>query len=487
MPLPREFLDLPAPRGARLVALEWLDALLEARVRLSHPEDPERLHDFRVSLRRLRSVIRAYREPLSSSIGGGTIRRLRRLAAATGESRDLEVHLTWLETQRATLTPRQRIGLDALRAQLAARKVGADERLDRVIESTFPHLAHRVHRRLARYDAPVLEGVVHADPTFAAAMAARTRDKIEELRRALDAVHAVGDEAEAHRARIMAKRLRYLLDPVAAIIPAAPPVIERLRELQDLLGALHDAHVFAPELVAATFTAVGEHARRESLAVVAGGTKGRAARRVHRRDPRPGLIALGERVRARGDAAFTHVRDAWLAGGAERVLADAARVAAALDARGRAMLEIERKFLLARFPSGAAEAPAVEIEQGYVPGDRLRERLRRVTSPDGVRWYRTVKAGAGLVRTEIEEETTQEIFEVMWPLTEGKRVHKQRHRVPDGDLAWEIDHFLDRDLTLAEVELPAADVLPVPPDWLQPHVVRDVTDEPEYVNYNLAR
>jgi CYTH domain-containing protein len=98
-----------------------------------------------------------------------------------------------------------------------------------------------------------------------------------------------------------------------------------------------------------------------------------------------------------------------------------------------------------------------------------------------------VKTGTGLVRVEIEEETTREVFEAMWPLTEGKRVHKQRHRVTDGDLAWEIDHFVDRDLTLAEVELPSADVQPVPPDWLQPYVVRDVTDEAAYVNYNLAQ
>jgi CHAD domain-containing protein/CYTH domain-containing protein len=485
--LPPDILYLPAPQGARLVALERLDRLLDARVRLGHAEDTEALHDFRVALRRLRSVLRAYRKPLASSIGPGMYRRLRRLAAATSESRDLEVHLAWLEEQRATLTPKQRIGLDAMRARLVERKATADARLELAIGTTFPHLAHRVRRRLARYDAPVLGGVVNADPPFAAAMAGRARRKIEQLRVALDAVHGVSDEADAHRARIIAKRLRYLLDPVGGMVPGAEEVSDKVRELQDQLGALHDAHVFAPELVAATSAAAGEHARRESLAVVSGGSQGRAAKRVHGRDPRPGLIELGERVRARGEAAFSQVRGSWLDGRAVGFFANAERFAAALDAHARPMLEIERKYLLAKFPATAAGAPVEEIEQGYVPGDRLRERLRRVTTPDGVRWFRTVKTGAGLVRVEIEEETTREIFEAMWPLTEGKRVHKQRHRVVDGDLVWEIDHFVDRDLTLAEVELPGADVQPVPPDWLQPYVVRDVTDEPAYVNYNLAR
>ncbi len=32
-----------------------------------------------------------------------------------------------------------------------------------------------------------------------------------------------------------------------------------------------------------------------------------------------------------------------------------------------------------------------------------------------------------------------------------------------------------------------ADVRPEPPGWLAPYVVREVTDEGEYVNANLAR
>ena len=192
-------------------------------------------------------------------------------------------------------------------------------------------------------------------------------------------------------------------------------------------------------------------------------------------------------MRARGDAAFARVRDGWLDGRAAQFFADAEAIAAGLDARGRPMVEIERKFLLDKFPAAAAGTPVEEIEQGWVPGERLRERLRRVTTAGSVRWYRTVKAGAGLVRTEIEEETTREIFEAIWPLTEGRRIHKQRHRVADGALVWEIDHFLDRDLTLAEVELSSLSVQPVPPEWLAGHIVRDVTAEAAYLNYNLAK
>ena len=109
------------------------------------------------------------------------------------------------------------------------------------------------------------------------------------------------------------------------------------------------------------------------------------------------------------------------------------------------------------------------------------------TSATGERMTRTVKSGAGVARTELEEETTPEVFEAMWPLTLGRRVTKRRHRIVEGPLTWEIDEFTDRDLVLAEVELLDAEQEPELPDWLAPFVVREVTGEPEYVNATLAR
>jgi CYTH domain-containing protein len=98
-----------------------------------------------------------------------------------------------------------------------------------------------------------------------------------------------------------------------------------------------------------------------------------------------------------------------------------------------------------------------------------------------------VKVGAGLTRVEHEEETTAEVFKRAWPLTKGRRVRKRRHEVPAGEFVWHIDEFSGRKLVLAEIELPSEDTAVEPPEWLRPHIVRDVTDEPEYQNVNLAR
>ena len=171
---------------------------------------------------------------------------------------------------------------------------------------------------------------------------------------------------------------------------------------------------------------------------------------------------------------------------------------AALDARGPgagAGIEIERKYLLTGMPPAMPGVTVSTLTQGYVPGERLVERLR-VTEQNGQhRYFRTVKVGTGLVRTELEEETTRAVFEAMWPLTKGHRLTKRRHVVPAdaadadgaGTLKWEIDEFTDRPLVLAEIELPDEAVEVVLPAWLAPVVDREVTGDPAYANFNLAR
>jgi CYTH domain-containing protein len=65
-------------------------------------------------------------------------------------------------------------------------------------------------------------------------------------------------------------------------------------------------------------------------------------------------------------------------------------------------------------------------------------------------------------------------------------LRKRRYRVPQGDLVWEIDQFLDRDLVLAEVELPGPRSEVSIPEWLRPHILREVTEDPAYTNAHLA-
>jgi hypothetical protein len=119
--------------------------------------------------------------------------------------------------------------------------------LSRRLRTRFPALRRELSRGLSWYPVPVsLDGPVALEP--AGGVIAR---RIEELNQdfliALDSIHSISDDGEVHRARIAAKRLRYLLEPLADELDAGESV-ECLKRFQDILGELHDSHVFSGEL-----------------------------------------------------------------------------------------------------------------------------------------------------------------------------------------------------------------------------------------------
>ncbi|MBK8058636.1 MAG: CHAD domain-containing protein [Gemmatimonadetes bacterium] len=481
---PPSILDEDEARAVRLVALALLADAAAHRERLTQPGDPEALHDFRVAVRRLRSWLRAHGGTLARSAPKRAQKWLRRLAGATNHSRDAEVFLGWLAAEKGALTDRQRVGAAWLLKRLGAQKSAADAEVVVEVARDFERARELLEERLLHFE---LRMHVHDGArvtTFAAAMATLVRSHAASLRRRLESVRTVHDVEGAHRARIAGKRLRYLLEPIVPHVPGGSAVLGHLKRLQDALGDFHDAHAW--QLVVAD--AVERAAREEGKQLAAEATLTAAAtpRRSRARSPRPGMLAIIAHIQERAATMFEQVQAGWIGEAVAPLFDGVERIAEALDLRARSGLEIERKYLLHALPSPMPEATIQEIEQGYLPGERLIERVRRVRVGDAERYYRTVKLGAGLVRTEVEEECSRELFDVLWPLTEGKRVAKRRHVVADGALHWEIDEFTDRALVLAEIELPAAGITCEFPAWLMAAIEREVTDDAAYVNARLA-
>lgn len=150
--------------------------------------------------------------------------------------------------------------------------------------------------------------------------------------------------------------------------------------------------------------------------------------------------------------------------------------------------EIERKYLLRALPPTQGDVPrSVEIDQGYIPGETVRERVRRIRGPESTRYVRTIKVGTGMNRFEFEEDASAAFFTAVWPLTLGHRVRKRRHYIPQDGVIWEVDEFLDRDLVVAELELESEDQAIEFPPAIASVLVREVTDEPGFSNYRLSR
>src|SRR5262249_2697418 len=130
----------------------------------------------------------------------------------------------------------------------------------------------------------------------------------------------------------------------------------------------------------------------------------------------------------------------------------------------------------------------VEIEQGYLPGERVTERLRRERHADGsVRFRRTLKFSRGYVRTEIDEDISAELFDDLWPATAARRGGKQRTKASTGSSMVTIDLFRDRPLVLAELNVELINDPVDLPHWLLEVLVAEVTDDASYSNARLAR
>jgi adenylate cyclase len=145
-------------------------------------------------------------------------------------------------------------------------------------------------------------------------------------------------------------------------------------------------------------------------------------------------------------------------------------------------MEVERKFLVGD-PPDLAGTDSDEIEQGYLAiGAEGEVRVRR----KGEKLVLTAKRGAGLARDEGEIELDSDSFERLWPLTEGRRLHKRRHVIPHDGLTIELDVYegeLDG-LVVAEVEFPSEEEARrfEPPDWIG----QEVTGDERYLNETLA-
>jgi adenylate cyclase len=152
-------------------------------------------------------------------------------------------------------------------------------------------------------------------------------------------------------------------------------------------------------------------------------------------------------------------------------------------------VEIERKFLLANATWRQASVRSERIAQGYlIDAQALRQgharasvRVRRA----GERaWLNIKSVTLGIERAEFEYPVPLDDAEAMLATLCDGVLEKIRHYVEVDGILFEVDEFLGENagLTVAEVELPAADASFPRPAWLG----REVSALARYYNVNLV-
>jgi adenylate cyclase len=140
-------------------------------------------------------------------------------------------------------------------------------------------------------------------------------------------------------------------------------------------------------------------------------------------------------------------------------------------------LEIERKFLVRKEHLPPELPEGDELEQGYLSVDPT-VRVRLVTGREGTRHAElTVKGKGMLSRAEFSYPIPDEDAEALLGLC-GRSLRKVRRKLGRFDL----DHFRERDLWLAEIELSDEGERFDRPAWLG----EEVTGDPQYANSRLA-
>jgi CHAD domain-containing protein len=208
------------------------------------------VHDLRVASRRLRSALSLLGpcHPDSQTWR----RQVRKLTRRLGQARDLDVQLAYL-TRQAQKSPTNRQGLEDLLARLRRGRQAAQEKLLAVLKRLRPtELLADMERRLCpprlRAERSVLgvEGYRQA--------AGHIGLLLEDL--LCYAPHVANPQAmrQHHRMRIAAKHLRYALEILQPLYGRSlRRAISAARQLQSLLGELHDCDVwleFLPDYLA---------------------------------------------------------------------------------------------------------------------------------------------------------------------------------------------------------------------------------------------
>ncbi|XXF78868.1 CHAD domain-containing protein [Myxococcaceae bacterium GXIMD 01537] len=231
----RRLARLPATEGARALAFQYLDEAKAAARRLRRPRDEEALHDLRVALRRLRTTLATYEDLFADTVSGKSLRRLRKLARATGPARDTEVEAAWVSRQPGAAR-RPDESISTLLALLEKRHAKSLADVRERAEDDLPRLFKRLRKQLRRAHA-------EDEPTLGRLTAKQLRRQGRRLSACLARVKGPADALHGHQARIAAKRLRYQLDPFTPELTEARALVRRLKRLQDSLGEMHDLHV----------------------------------------------------------------------------------------------------------------------------------------------------------------------------------------------------------------------------------------------------
>ena len=148
--------------------------------------------------------------------------------------------------------------------------------------------------------------------------------------------------------------------------------------------------------------------------------------------------------------------------------------------------EIERKFLLKKFPKIEGDYTEYRIKQWYTPSG-LRYRLQVNTKNNEVSVYKTKKSNIskGVFQEDEEPISLKEFLKL--DLSKTKVLQKLRTVVEHEGFNFEIDRFEDHNLITLEVELDDINQKIPFPENIKKEIVKELTGLKEFSTFSLSK
>ena len=262
--------------------------------------DTEFLHDYRICIRKIRSVLSLVKDVYPAE-GTGRMRKiLGDLARQTNRLRDLDVYLLARDEYLGLLPPELRPALEGMFEDFSA------ERDIEVQDTTLKIRAHSNRKLLRKMAVYFSEETAHKPSSSADIPVGPLvfRCIYKRYRKIREIAAGIGTETPdevVHQLRIECKKLRYLMEFFSELIPGeeGAQMLKMLRRLQGRLGDFNDASVQQKSLLD-----YWEH--KNSGPDVAMGVGGLVSILYHRQQQTRGLIkqSLGEFCGGSTAAAF---------------------------------------------------------------------------------------------------------------------------------------------------------------------------------------
>lgn len=273
---PALHLDSTIGDVARAALARSAELILHYHEQLRFNPDETTVHQARVSVRRLRSDLRAFLPLLDAEWAADLRARLSWLQDGLSAARDADVLIAGLHRQGEKLPEADRRQLDALLAPfLAARRAACERVREMLHEETYAALLRTI---IEAANAPRLNPRA-AEPA-SSAIPSIIEGAWSTLRKRVRRRNRPATDHDLHRIRIAAKRLRYTAEAVEPVAGrAAHALARKAAAIQTILGKQHDTVVACRRL---SELATSEHAFLAGELAALESAEGLAARAVWR-------------------------------------------------------------------------------------------------------------------------------------------------------------------------------------------------------------